>query len=166
VRCGPTEEQTTRTDHNQKGQDADPCARWACKRSCRLINVLHPGHFHQQRTIEIAMKYALIAACVAAFAAASGFACSQGVDERREAPVAAPKVSEGPDALRWSNTTQTSQPAVPSARAPETAGRSSSRDAASSAQEELRSAAEARRVRDAVRRTLDRARELSRAESE
>jgi hypothetical protein len=166
VRCGPTEEQTTRTDYNQKGQDADPCARWACKRSCRLINVLHPGHFHQQRTIEIAMKYALIAACVAAFAAASGFACSQGVDERREAPVAAPKVSEGPDALRWSNTTQTSQPAVPSARAPETAGRSSARDAASSAQEELRSAAEARRVRDAVRRTLDRAHALSRAESE
>lgn len=115
------------------------------------------------------MKYALIAACVAAFAAASGFASSQGVqggDERREAPVAAPKVSEGPDGLRRSNTTRTSQPAVPSARAPETAGRSSARDAASSAQEELRSAAEARRVRDAVRRTLDRTRELSRAESE
>src|SRR5262249_60795584 len=92
------------------------------------------------------MKYALIAACVAAFAAASGFACSQGVDERREARVAAPKVSEGPDALRGSNTTQTSQPAVPSARAPETAGRSSARGAASSAQGELRSASEARRV--------------------
>jgi hypothetical protein len=112
------------------------------------------------------MKYGLIAACVAAFAAASGFACSQGVDERREAPIAAPKVSEGPDGLRRSNTTQTSQPAVPSARAPETAGRSSAQDAASLAQEELRSAAEARRVRDAVRRTLDRAHELSRAESE
>ena len=111
------------------------------------------------------MKYALIAACVAAFAAASGYA-SQGVNERREAPVAAPKVSEGPDALRRSNTTQTSQPAVPSERAPETAGRASARDAASSAQEELRSAAEARRVRDVVRRTLDRAHALSRAESE
>src|SRR5262249_40891409 len=107
------------------------------------------------------MKYALIAACVAAFAAASGFACSQEVDERREAPVAAPRVSEGPDALRRSNTTQTSQPAVPSERAPETAGRASARDAASSAQEELRSAAEARRGSRGGRRTPGRTPGLS-----
>ena len=112
------------------------------------------------------MKYALLAAWVAAFALGLCIASAPGVDERREAPVAAPKLSQAPDGLGTSNTPQTPQPAVPSARAPETAGHSADRGATSSAQEELRSAAEARRVRDAVRRTLDRVHELSRAEAD
>ena len=113
------------------------------------------------------MKYALLAAWVAAFALGLCIASAPGVDERREAPVAAPKLSQAPDGLGTSNTPQTPQPAVPpSARAPETAGHSAGRAATSSPQEELRSAVEARRVRDAVRRTLDRVHELSRAEAD
>jgi hypothetical protein len=114
------------------------------------------------------MKYALIAAFVAAFAAAFDHASAQGVNERRDAPVAAPKASEGQGGLRTPNTHQPSQPAAPSAHAPETTGRTSSRDAGSdsAALEELKSAAEARRVRDAVGRTLDRIHALSRTASD
>jgi hypothetical protein len=112
------------------------------------------------------MKYALLAAWLAAFAPGFSVASAPGVDERREAPVAAPKLSQGPGGLGTSHTPQTPQPAVPSARVPETGGHSADREATSSAQEELRSVAEARRVRDAVRRTLDRAHALSRAESD
>jgi hypothetical protein len=111
------------------------------------------------------MKSALLAAWLAAFAPGFSVTSAPGVDERREAPVAAPKLAQGPGDLGPSNTPPTSQPAVPSARAPETAGHSGDREATSSAQEE-RSVAEARRVRDAVRRTLDRAHALSRAESD
>jgi hypothetical protein len=114
------------------------------------------------------MKYALLAAWLAAwlaaFAPAFIVASAPGVDERRDAPVAAPKLSQGLGGLGTSHMPQTPQPAVPSARAPETAGHSADREATSPAQEELRSVAEARRVRDAVRRTLDRAHALSRAE--
>jgi hypothetical protein len=113
------------------------------------------------------MKYALIAASVAACGVGFGFASAQEVNERREAPVAAPgqPAPEGQRGLRPLNTPQRLDAAAPSAQAPETSGRSLSGEAGShsSAQEELRSAAEARRVRAAVGRTLDRTHALSRA---
>jgi hypothetical protein len=115
------------------------------------------------------MRYALIAAFVAACGAGFGHASAQQVYERREAPVAAPgqTVSEGRGDRRTPHT-QRSEPAAPGVPAPETTGRTSSRDAGSdsSALEELKSAAEARRVRAAVGRTLDRIHALSRAASE
>ena len=110
------------------------------------------------------MRYALIAAFVAACGAGFGHASAQGLYERREAPVAAPEqtVSEGRGDRRTPHTHR-SEPAAPSVPAPETTGRTSSRDAAL---EELKSAAEAQRVRDAVGRTLDRIHALSRTTSE
>src|SRR5262245_49424233 len=114
------------------------------------------------------MKYLLLAACVAACAAGLGFASAQGINERQEAPVAPGQMApEGQRDLRL-NTPKTPETAAPSAQAPETTGRSSSRDPGSdsSADEELKSAAEARRVRDAVGRTLDRTHALSRTASD
>jgi len=98
------------------------------------------------------MKYALLAACVAAFAWPSA-----QVNERREAPVA-PAGQTSSQGQRGLLTRLTPQK-------PETSGRSSSGEARSqpSALEEMRSAAEARRVREAVSRTLERVHELSRA---
>jgi len=102
------------------------------------------------------MKYALIAASVAAWAAGFGFASTQGVNERREAPVAGP-AQVTPKGQSDPRTPQRSEPAVP-----QTGGRSFTRDAGSdSSADELRAAAEARRVRAAVSRTLDRTHELS-----
>ena len=156
------------TDHNQT-----PPTRRA-RRKTRLLGGLmptdrrgQPGIFIHQTPKEIAMKYALLAAGLAAFTSGFCVTSAPGMDERREAPVAAAKLAQGPRGLGTSDTPQTSQPAVPSAGAPETVGHSADRRAtSSSSQEELRSAAEARRVRDAVRRTLDRAHALSRAESD
>ena len=120
-------------------------------------------------TTGIAMKYALIAAFVAAWVVGFGYASAQGLNERREAPVAAPgqTVSEGRGDRRTLDT-QRLETAAPSAQAPETTGRTSRRDAGSdsSALEEFKSAVEARRVRAAVGRTLDRIHALSRTASE
>jgi len=111
--------------------------------------------------IGIAMKYALIAASIAACTAAFCPASAQGVSERREAPVARP-AQVFPQGQSDPRTSQRSEPAVP-----QTAGRFFTRDAGSdSSAEESRAAAEARRVRAAVGRTLDRTRELSQTASD
>jgi len=126
------------------------------------------AHGHFQKAIEIAMKYALIAASIAAFVPGFGCAFAQGVNERREAPVAAPgqTVSEGQGGLRTSATPRKSKTAAPNAQAPETTARSLSREAGSdSSSEEESTAAEARRARDAVGRTLDRTHDLSQTAS-
>jgi hypothetical protein len=108
----------------------------------------------------------LLAACVAAFTAGFGPASAQ-VNERREAPIAAPEALQGQRNPRF-NPSHITERAPPGAPAPETAGRSPNRDAASasSASEERKSIAEARRVRDAVSRTLERAHESSRVASD
>jgi hypothetical protein len=102
------------------------------------------------------MKYALIAASIAACAATFCPAFAQGVNERREAPVVRP-AQVAPEEQSDPRTPQRSEPAVP-----QTAGHSFTRDAgAASSAEESRAAAEARRVRAAVGRTLDRIHALS-----
>jgi hypothetical protein len=121
---------------------------------------------------EIAMKNALITACVVALAGAAGLG-AQSMDERRRAPlVAAPEQSapNGQSDLQKSTTSSMSQTAkpLPSAQEPETTGlgspavgRSSSTAASAAAQDEPSSAAEVRRVRAAVERTLRRTHESS-----
>src|SRR5262249_46952894 len=114
------------------------------------------------------MKYALIAASIAAFVPGFGCAFAQEVNERREAPVAAPgqTVSEGQGGLRTSATPRKSKTAAPNAQAPETTARSLSREAGSdSSSEEESTAAEAPPGRDAVGRTLDRTHDLSQTAS-
>jgi hypothetical protein len=112
-------------------------------------------------TIGIAMKHALIAASIAACLAAFCPAFAQGVNERREAPVARP-AQVLPEGQSDPRTPQRSEPAVP-----QTTGRSFTRDAGSaSSAEESSAVAAARRVRAAVGRTLDRTHELSQTASD
>jgi len=112
-------------------------------------------------TIGIAMKYALIAASIAACAAPFCSAFAEGINERREAPVARP-AQVFPEGQSDPRTPQRSEPAVP-----QTAGRSFTGDPGfASSEEESRAAAEARRVRAAVGRTLDRTHELSQTASD
>ena len=137
------------------------------KPGCRVVGVAQ-AHADNACTrafsaeaIGIAMKYALIAASIAACTAAFCPASAQGVSERREAPVARP-AQVFPQWQSDPRTSQRSEPAVP-----QTAGRFFTRDAGSdSSAEESRAAAEARRVRAAVGRTLDRTRELSQTASD
>jgi hypothetical protein len=118
---------------------------------------------------EIAMKNALITACVVALAGAAGLG-PQGIDERGASLAAAPEQSApgGKSDLQKSTTSSMSETAkpVPSAQEPETTGlaspavgRSSSNAASAAAQDEPRSAAEVQRVRAAVERTLRRTHE-------
>jgi hypothetical protein len=119
---------------------------------------------------EIAMKNALITACVVALAGAAGLG-GQSMDERRRAPlVAEQSAPNGQSDLQKSTTSSMSQTAkpLPSAQEPETTGlgspavgRSSSTAASAAAQDEPSSAAEVRRVRAAVERTLRRTHESS-----
>lgn len=115
------------------------------------------------------MKYALLAASVAALTI--GFGCgSAQVNRPGETLIATPEPTPPPRRgdLHTSHPAQTPNMAAPAGSVPETDGRSSHGGARSavSAEDELRSAAEARRVLSAVGRTLDRTRELSRAASE
>jgi len=163
----PTE---VRSNHNQEGdRRRNPVCRGGRRASARRRIGACTRAFSLEETIEIAMKYALIAASAAAFAAGFGCASAQ-VNERREAPVAAPgqPAPEGQRGLRTLNILQRLDTTAPSAQAPETTGRSSSRDPGSdsSADDESKSAAEARRVRAAVGRTLDRTHALSQTASD
>jgi len=122
------------------------------------------------------MKHALITASVVTLMAGIGLACAQGMNERREAPAAAPeqKAPEGQTGLQRPSAPQMSQKTkrAPTARESEATGwgspaggGSSGAAASAAAQEERRTAAEVRRVRAAVERTLRRTQEMFRTAS-